>query len=305
MIKVGCCGFPASMKKYFETFSLVELNSTFYQYPQERTVEGWREKAPKNFEFTVKAHQDISHKARLKAEETIFQAFEHMNQICKALDSKILVIQTPASFKPDKLADAEGFFRKVNHDDLVLVWETRGPAWETREVYKKLGQALEKLNVTHVTDPLRMRPVYTGRIAYFRLHGLGEKKYYYQHSDADLRKLRELVTPYEMEGKEVYMLFNNLSMFEDGMRFMEYLSKRTFPKITSSTGLASIKEVIEKTRYPTSKGMLTKRLGWRLVQVEEGKQTRLDTFLDKLPSKTYQNAEELLHEIKSTEKMND
>jgi len=56
MIGVGCCGFPTSMKKYFETFSLVELNNTFYTYPREKTAEDWREKAPGNFEFTVKAH---------------------------------------------------------------------------------------------------------------------------------------------------------------------------------------------------------------------------------------------------------
>jgi uncharacterized protein YecE (DUF72 family) len=298
MIKVGCCGFPTSIKKYFETFSLVELNSTFYQYPQERTVEGWREKAPKNFEFTVKAHQEISHKSRLKTEKASFEAFEHMNQICKTLNSKILLIQTPASFKPDKLADAEGYFGKVNRENLVLVWETRGPAWETKEVNKKLGQALERLNVIHVTDPVRTTPAYTGRVAYFRLHGLGQKMYYYQHSDTELRKLKELVKPYEMEGKDVYILFNNLSMFEDGRRFMQYLLKGTFPRITSSIGLASIKEVVERTRYPVSKGMLTRRIGCRLVEVEEGKQIRLDTLLDKLPPRTYKNADELLHEIK-------
>jgi uncharacterized protein YecE (DUF72 family) len=65
MIRVGCCGFPTSTKKYFESFDLVELNRTFYHYPQEKTVEGWRKTAPENFEFTVKAHQDISHKARM------------------------------------------------------------------------------------------------------------------------------------------------------------------------------------------------------------------------------------------------
>lgn len=75
MIRVGCCGFPTSMKKFFENFSLIGLNNTFYQYPRERTVEGWREKAHENFEFTVKAHQGISHKAKLKVEETSLQAF--------------------------------------------------------------------------------------------------------------------------------------------------------------------------------------------------------------------------------------
>jgi uncharacterized protein YecE (DUF72 family) len=81
MIKVGCAGFPTFMERYFGNFRLVELNSTFYQYPWEKTVEGWREKAPKDFEFTVKAHQDISHKAKVKVEKAILQAFERMKQI--------------------------------------------------------------------------------------------------------------------------------------------------------------------------------------------------------------------------------
>jgi hypothetical protein len=46
-----------------------------------------------------------------------------------------------------------------------------------------------------------------------------------------------------------------------------------------------------------------KRLGWRLVEVEEGKQERLNTFLAKLISKTYRNAEELFSDVKSV-KMN-
>ena len=299
MIRVGCCGFPTSMKKYFENFSLVELNSTFYQYPRERTVEGWREKVPGNFEFTVKAHQDISHKAKLKVEEASLQAFERMKWICKTLNSRILLIQTPGSFRPDKLGDAEKFFGAVDREGLVLVWETCGPAWETAEVRKKRGQVLERLDVAHVTDPFRVVPAYTGGVAYFRLHGLGERMYYYQFSDSELQKLKELVSSYEREGKEVYVLFNNLSMFMDGVRFMEYLSKGVFPKITGSTGLASIRSVVEWTRYPASKSMLIRKLGWRFVEVEEGKQVRLGAIMADLPSKTYKSAEELLNDVKA------
>jgi len=303
MIKVGCCGFPTSMKKYFESFSLVELNSSFYQYPKTETVEGWRKKAPENFEFTVKAHQNISHKTKLKVEEASLQAFERMRRICKILGSKILLIQTPGSFRPDRLADAEKFFGKIDREDLVLAWETRGPAWENAEIRKKLGRVLEKLNVTHVTDPFRIMPAYTGDVAYFRLHGLGERMYYYQYSDLELKKLKEFINLHEKEGKEVYVLFNNLSMFEDGIRFVKHLPSGVFPKITGFTGLASIGNVIEKTRYPISKSLLIKRLGWRLVEIEEGKQVRLSTLLADLPSKTYKNAEELLDDIKSFRRM--
>jgi uncharacterized protein YecE (DUF72 family) len=304
MIKVGCAGFPTSMKRYFENFRLVELNSTFYQYPREKTVQGWRIKAPKDFEFAVKAHQDISHKAKLKVEEISVQAFEHVKQICKTLNSKILLIQTPSSFRPNKLADAQKFFREVKRENLFLVWETRGSAWETPEVHKKLGQVLEKLNVGHVTDPFRVMPAYTGRIAYFRLHGLGERMYYYQYSDMELQRLKELIAPYEKEGEEVYVVFNNLSMFEDGMRFIKYSAEGTFPKVTCSTGFASIKEVVGKTRFPASKSVLIKKVGWRLVEVEKGKQARLRTFLDDLPSKSYKDADDLLKDLKSVKHLN-
>ena len=287
------------MKKYFEKFSLVELNVTFYRYPKEKTVEGWRERAPKDFIFTVKAHRDISHRTKMRVEETSISAFERMKKICKRLNAKVLLFQTPGSFGPERLGNAEKFFRTLNCEELFLVWETRGSAWENQKFHKKLGQILKELNVTHVTDPLRILPAYTAEIVYFRLHGLGAQMYYYQYTDMELRKLKEIVMPYEGKAKEVYVLFNNLAMFEDGVRFMQYLSKDTFPKITDSTGLASIKNVIGKTRYPITKGMLIKKLGWRLVEIQEGKQARLETILTDLPSKSYSSAEELVNELKS------
>ncbi|MEM1538838.1 MAG: hypothetical protein QXK33_00290, partial [Candidatus Bathyarchaeia archaeon] len=105
------------------------------------------------------------------------------------------------------------------------------------------------------------------------------------------------------EGKTVYVLFNNLSMFEDGLRFMEYLAKGKFPKITGVVGLESVKSVVAKTRYPASKSMLMKKVGWRIVEIEEGKQVRLGDLLAELPSKTYKSADELLGELKAAKKL--
>jgi uncharacterized protein YecE (DUF72 family) len=291
------------MKRYFENYKLVELNSTFYEYPKPETVEGWREKAPEDFEFTVKAHQDISHKAKMRLDETSIQAFEKMKKICRALNAKILLVQTPGSFRPDKLGEAEKFFANINREDLTLVWETRGPEWEKPEIIEKLSQVLSRLNVVHVTDPFRVLPAYTSQIAYFRLHGLGEELYYYQYTDDELRRLGEIAKNFEAEGKTVYVLFNNLSMFEDGLRFMHYLSSGKFPKVTGAVGLESVKSVIAKTRYPTPKSMLVKKVGWRLVEIEEGKQVRLAELLAELPSKTYKNAEELLNALKTAKKL--
>ena len=304
MIKVGCCGFPTSMKRYFESYKLVELNSTFYEYPRLETVEGWREKAPENFEFTVKAHQDISHKSKMNTDEVCLKAFERIKQVCRTLRAEIMLIQTPGSFRPDKLGDAEKFFKAVNREGLVLAWETRGPEWEKPEVYERLGKILSSLDVVHVTDPFRVLPAYTSSIAYFRLHGLGKELYYYQYSDMELQKLWDIVKPLEDDGKTVYVFFNNLSMFEDGLRFMEFLAKGKFPKVTGSVGLESVKSVVGKTRYPAPKSALIKKVGWRLVEIEEGKQVRLADLLAELPSKTFKNAEELLNELKAAKKLN-
>ncbi|MEM1659600.1 MAG: DUF72 domain-containing protein [Candidatus Bathyarchaeia archaeon] len=299
MIKVGCCGFPTAMKRYFEKYRLVELNSTFYQYPNLETVKSWREKAPEDFEFTVKAHQDISHRFKMKANERCLESFSRIKAICEALRTKIMLIQTPASFTPDKLGDAEEFFRKIDREGLTLVWETRGPTWEKPEVRDKLQKMLEKLDIIHVTDPFKNLPVHTNYIAYFRLHGLDSRLYYYQYDNEELKKLRELIKPYEEEGKTVYVLFNNLSMFDDGARFMYYISTGKFPSIAETAGIDSIRKIIEKTRYPASKSTLIKKLGWRIVEVKEGKQIRIQELLEKLPAKTFKTAEELLKDLKA------
>jgi len=297
MIKVGCCGYPTSMKKYQENFGLVELNTTFYSYPKMSTVFGWREKAPKNFEFIVKAHQDITHKFKFKLEPSV-KAFEQMKEICKALRARILLIQTPGSFRADKLMDAHEFLSKIDREGLAVVWETRGPSWDAPHVRERLAKLLRELDVPHVTDPFRAMPTYTIDVAYFRLHGLGERMYYHQFSDAELKRMHQLVEPLEAEGKQIYVLFNNLSMLDDALRFTCYLENKSFPSLTGTVGLESVKNVMEKTRYPSTKSLLLKKLGWRLIEVEEGKQVKLIELLKDIPSKTYASVEEVLREIK-------
>jgi len=285
------------MKRYYESFRLVELNHTFYAYPQTSTVARWREKAPQDFEFTVKAHQDITHKFRFEM-KLCLPAFETMKQICQTLKARILLIQTPGSFQPDKLRDAAEFLSKIKRDNLALVWETRGPAWETLEVRGKLAERLEALNVVHVTDPFKALPVYTEHLAYFRLHGLGKQLYYYQYTDDELKQLRRLLQPFEHDGKEVYVLFNNLAMFDDGLRFKSFVKTGKFPSLTGTIGIESVKSVIGKTRYPVEKSTLLERLGWRLVEIEEGKQIRLSELLREIPSKTYKDSQEVLRGIR-------
>lgn len=81
-IQIGTCGwsykewtgllYPASAKPgdylacYAEHFPVVEVDSTFYRVPSIRMVEGWRERTPESFRFSLKVPQVITHEKVLQ-----------------------------------------------------------------------------------------------------------------------------------------------------------------------------------------------------------------------------------------------
>jgi uncharacterized protein YecE (DUF72 family) len=297
--KIGCCGFPTSKDKYYNSFSVVEVNATFYKYPNPNLLIKWRSEAPSNFEFTVKANQDISHKYSLKPITETIEAYSHMVKICEILNSKILLIQTPASFRPsdEVFIRIQKFFEKIRKNNVKIAWETRGSDWDDQNVRDKLQAVLKRLDITHVTDPFKAMPAYSSDFVYFRLHGLGERMYYYQFTDEELMKLADVIKNLR-NSNEVYIFFNNLSMFEDAIRFQKYVAEGKLPPLTSSFGLEAFSEIVEKTRYPTTKSKLMKTLGWKLLYITPGKQATVSKILEKIPTKIFKEAKDVIDEAK-------
>jgi uncharacterized protein YecE (DUF72 family) len=230
LIKIGCCGFRSSRDSYYELLPAVEVQHTFYQPPQTRTLERWRAEAPDRFEFTVKAWQLITHQAssptyrRLKRELTdkekeqsgsfrssriVKEAWDVTSACAQALRARMVLFQCPASFLPTKvnIEKMRKFFRKLKRDRLSLCWEPRGE-WP-REVVRDL---CEELDLWHVVDPFAGRTVTPDR-CYFRLHG--RKGWRYTYEDGELEELYSMLP----EGKESYVFFNNIRMHEDALRF--------------------------------------------------------------------------------------
>jgi len=229
--KVGCCGFPRGMKHYFSQFRLVEVQQTFYQPPQVKTAIKWREIAPADFEFTIKAWQLITHppssptyrKAGLsvtpgkeygyfKPSDEVIAAWQKTKEIAQVLRARIILFQCPASFvaSSENIDHMRRFFKSVVRDGLIFVWEPRGE-WR-QEVITRLCQ---ELDLIHGTDPLEMAPLY-GAINYFRLHG--GPGYRHRYTDEELEHLRQMIGD-----KESYVLFNNITMYDDGLRFIKLL----------------------------------------------------------------------------------
>jgi uncharacterized protein YecE (DUF72 family) len=239
-MRVGCCGwgffrpknffgekwkekFRSVLQAYAKLFSCVEVNSTFYRIPKLQTVERWKEEAKavnENFEFTVKAFQGITHKEFFS--EKSFEWYEQMKAICRALDAKILLIQTPASFKPtqENIERLSKFFKSVKRNRLVIAWEPRGK-WE-----EKVKTICKKFNLVHCVDLFREEPQYLGKkkIAYIRLHGFGKPSMYnYKFSRRELLELKEKL--YGIDAKEIYVLFNNVYMYENALEFLKIVEK--------------------------------------------------------------------------------
>lgn len=250
-ILVGTCGWSVKggKKAYFNYFKIIELQDTFYKLPKLETAKKWRNMAPKDFVFTLKAWQVITHppssptwrkaglridsKTRdkygyLKPTEENFKAWEQTLEVCKTLDAEVCVFQTPPSFgySNENQENVENFFSSIKRNNVRLGWEPRGTWNEHLDI---VGKLCKKLDLIHIVDVLRREPVYVTDLCYFRLHGLGGKEvnYRYKYTDNDLQKLLEKVMKYFKMGCSVYVLFNNIYMRDDALRFKELLKKHS------------------------------------------------------------------------------
>lgn len=238
-VKVGCCGFRLARAEYFARFSCVEVQQTFYQPPRVETLRRWREEAPADFEFTVKAWMLITHEARsptyrrLKKELTederagvgsfrptraVREAWEVTRAGAQALGARRVLFQCPASFKPapENVRNLRKFFRAIRGDGFLMLWEPRG-GWPRELVADICGE----FDLTHVVDPFAERTA-TPRRCYFRLHGRGGFRYVYEDDE-----LSELASMLPRAG-ESYVMFNNVRMSDDATRFQRQLQEERF-----------------------------------------------------------------------------
>lgn len=237
-MKIGCCGFQKSRKVYFEKFKLVELQETFYDLPSIERMLSLRKEAPSDFEFTVKCFQGVTHPASsptwkrskikpspnhgfLRPNKEVFDAWERTLELCEALEAKICLIQLPASFSDDEenTKNARRFFSEIDRNGLKIAIELRG--WKEENILK----LCESFDLIHCVDLFASKPLFlsSSKIVYTRLHGSppGKKMYSYKYSDDDLKLLKKKLD--EIEANEKYVLFNNIFMFEDALRFAQMI----------------------------------------------------------------------------------
>jgi uncharacterized protein YecE (DUF72 family) len=230
--------------EYYRTFPVVEIQQTFYNLPRVQTAEKWRQEAltrcPRTggseFEFTLKAWQLITHEptsptyrrlrraipetekalyGSFRPTEPVLRAWTDTAAVARAMGARVVVFQCPPRFTPtpEHVENLRKFFGSVDRTGLVMGWEPRGD-WPP-DLVRGLCRDLD---LVHVVDRLKDSPQSEG-LRYFRLHGV--TGYRYLHTDQDLRTLAAQCT----SDAPTYVLFNNLFMAEDALRFMELLAQ--------------------------------------------------------------------------------
>ena len=131
-MNIGTCGWSYLPKKFVEPgesrlrayakiFGTAEINSTFYQLPKTSTARAWRKEVDsvnEKFEFTVKVPKLITHVSGFSDMGT----WRKICDIGEALNAKIMVFQTPKSFRdiPQNLAKMKKFFQSVSGFQFVV-----------------------------------------------------------------------------------------------------------------------------------------------------------------------------------------
>jgi len=282
---------------YSRAFDFVEVNSTFYEIPSLNLVESWRKLVPPNFEFAVRCNKALTHKHKFQPTPEAFEDLEKMTTICTTLKADILHLQTPATFHPTKtnVELIRNFLSSTDLKGIRIALEVKGAK---QPLNPDLIKTMQDCNMIQCVDLSKdEEPACKSDILYSRLFGKGPHNIY-QPTDEELRKIDKKAS--KGDHKTVAVSFHFVRMYKDAARFKIYKQTGKFPKVTKSTGLTSLTEVLrEDAKFPSNKQELIRHQGWKLIDLTEDKRVHASHMLEKLPEKTYNNINEVVQTLAS------
>jgi uncharacterized protein YecE (DUF72 family) len=220
---------------YAEHFDTVEINSSFYGVPSPATAQGWADRTPNGFEFSLKlfqkfTHPDMFHEASGK--DPLNLGVKDVDEFRRAIEplasaGKLgaLLAQFPASFinEPDTRGYLEWLLEAFREYRVAV--ELRHRSWSDDPV--KTLDLLESFEAawTQIDEPkfkTSIRQNFRPNVRsfyYLRLHGRNaaqwwkheksEDRYNYLYSPTELEPFAEAAEDAARAVKKAYMYANN------------------------------------------------------------------------------------------------
>lgn len=198
---------------YAQTFSTVEVNSTFYHTPRQTTVEGWLERTPETFLFSIKMNKLFSHTERLHLTAEGCDKLAEFVAHTALLKGRLAwyLLQLPPSLAYDAtgltgflsqlrdLANKEGVQPKIAVEFRHLSWykEDNSGLLEPYGAFQVISNSPGKWPTLWLEND---------ETHYIRLHG-NRKMWYSEYSDEELDKVLEFLN--KSKAKESWIYFDN------------------------------------------------------------------------------------------------
>jgi len=236
---IGCSGFhyrdwkevfyplDIPQRKWFEYYSsrfdTLELNVTFYRFPQLKFLQNWYDSSPDHFSFAVKVPRLITHFKQLNDCERLLDDF--YNSVSQGLKDKLGAVLFQLApkwhYTEERLEVVVNNMRK----EFTNVVEFRHESWWNKKVYRRLKkEGIIFCGISHPSLP--DEAIVTNKTAYYRFHGVPQL-YYTAYKKVMLKKIADALAA-DRNVKNVFIYFNNtatIGAIENAVWLAEYVKK--------------------------------------------------------------------------------
>jgi len=217
---IGCSGFyykewkgifyPKDLPQhdwfqyYAQHFNALELNNTFYRFPELSNLQHWHNDSPKDFHFSVKVPREITHDKKFVETEDLLREFYSVLENGLAEKLGTVLFQLPPSF--DYTTERLKMLLTQMDTSFTNVVEFRNISWwrdDVIESLRKKGITFCSVSYPRLIDNVIVNTPYP----YYRFHGV--PKLY--NSPYDYGFLKNVVDAMDTvkEVKAAYLFFNN------------------------------------------------------------------------------------------------
>lgn len=279
-----------SLVSYSKCYNFVEINSTFYNLPNENRVVSWRQRVPTAFTIAVRCPQVITHYHHFNLKGNSLVAFYKICTIYHMLAARFLVIVTPSQFPftHQTINNVKNCLQRLQEQDIQAVWEIRTPH---QRLPKSVIDVMRNFNVVHCVDLTNHLPLYSSPTLYTRLFGRGQHNVY-QFTNQELAELDNTIAKQSID--EAVVTFHNVRMFKDAARFQIFKETQRFPPITPKVGHHSLRHVLlEDVQFPINTQNLIADQGWKVVDLSNNSTCHARDFLSLLPNRDFHTIDEV------------
>jgi uncharacterized protein YecE (DUF72 family) len=231
----------------------IEINSTFYRPPFEKTTKSWldRTSRKKDFFFTAKLHQDFTHKGKIDVEMVKYfhKGFEPFLDAGK-LRNLLAQFRYDFADSPDNRRHLNGIVENFG-DAFDLAVEVRHKSWQRKEALEFLqGLDVTVCNLDYPTtyNSFNLQHCTVGRTGYFRMHGRNREKWFSKAG-------RDETYDYYYNADELAGIYNRIEELVKAYEFLTVIANNHYRGAELANAI-ELKALVSGEKQPVPEGLL-------------------------------------------------